>query len=71
MKPTYLEGVIHCEKLYESGSTFTELYTYIELEERIGGYKWVNWVDGFTDGIKHFKELESINQLKEMNNENI
>ena len=59
MKPTYLEGIKDCEAMYKAGYSFVELKDFIKQEDSLVDYRWVNWVDGFTDAIKHFEKLDS------------
>lgn len=50
-KPRYLDGVIECENMWNSGSSVQALYDYLNEESRItsGDHRWSDWLNGFHD----------------------
>lgn len=55
MKSLYLKGVLECEDMINKGFTFEQLRKYIEKENKVGGFKWKIWCDGFRDTIEYFE----------------
>lgn len=66
MKQYYLEGVLSCERMYQSGFTFTELYAYIgeaeiSTEVKIPTFAYLlDFKEGFIAAISHFERLEVV-----------
>jgi len=53
--PSYLDGVIECEKLWDKKYHVREICEIYREEERIlsGDYRWKDWLDGFMDCLVH------------------
>ena len=60
-KPTYLQGLQECEKMFNiDGYTLEQLRDYIDNEGDLLDYRWTDWFDGFVGGIDHFVRLEKL-----------
>ena len=60
-KPTYLQGLQDCEKMFHiEGYTLEQLRAYIDNENDLLDYRGADWVEGFVGGIDHFVRLEKL-----------
>lgn len=53
--PSYLDGVIECEKLWDKKYPVREICDIYREEERTlsEDSRWDNWLDGFMDCLVH------------------
>lgn len=61
MSQSYLSGVKESEDMVQSGYSFTEMQNFIEDETLLCGDNWCRWVEGFKDGLEHFRGLKTLN----------
>ena len=60
-KPTYLQGLQECEKMFNiDGYTLEQLRAYIDNEKDLLDYRWTDLLNGFVGGIDHFVRLEKL-----------